>query len=116
MAANITFVNCCPQRDYLIALRNGNTCCPTCDSYNLGCFSREGLHQHYRLMHKQVEFSEEILKKGFSLLRTRAALETLTNLLDLSEKRSKMVSERLLRCYIKSNTRYAIQYTQYDQY
>jgi hypothetical protein len=96
MAERINFSNSCPQRDYLISFRNDNICCPTCDSNNLDCFSREGLHQHYRLVHKQVEFSDEIVKKGASLLRTRAASETLKNLLALSEKRREMVSERIL--------------------
>ena len=107
MAGKITFTNSCPQRDFLIAFRNGNTCYPTCDTNNLSCFSREGLHQHYRLVHRQVKFSEEIVKKGFSLLRTRAASETLTNLLVLSEKRRGMVSERFLCCYNKINTHFA---------
>ena len=48
----------------------------------------------------KLNFSEEIVKKGFSLLRTQAASETLTNLLVLSEKRRGMVSERFLCCYI----------------
>ena len=99
--AKITLGNSCPRRDFLIAFRNGNICCPTCDSNNLDCFSQEGLHQHYRFVHKQVEFSDEIVKKGSSLLRTRAASETLKNLLALSDKRRKMVSDIILcRCYI----------------
>ena len=106
-ARKITFTNSCPQRDFLIAFRNGNTCCLTCDTNNLSCFSWEGLHQHYRLVHRQVKFSKEIVKKGFSLLRTGAASETLTNLLVLSEKRRGMVSERFLCCYNKINTHFA---------
>ena len=51
----------------------------------------EGLYTSI-IVHKRVE----IVKKGASLLRTRAASETLKNLLALSEKRIEMVSERIL--------------------
>ena len=95
MVETVTFSKSHPPREYLIAFRNGKVCCPVCDSNNLDCFSQEGLHQHYRMVHKQAEFNEQIVNAGTALLRRHAASETLNNLLTLSERRRKMVSEMI---------------------
>ena len=81
-----------PKRKYLFALRDGGVCCPTCENNNPSCFSREGLKHHYRTIHKQVNFTDEIFVAGIAILRTRAAAETLSNLFALSEKRKETVS------------------------
>lgn len=94
MAERVNLSGTYPKRDYLIALRNGNVCCPFCEDNNPDCFSRDGLRQHYRLVHKHVEFKNDIYNDGAALLRTRAASETMKNLLNLSQKRMEMVSEK----------------------
>ena len=91
-SAGVSLNSLNPERKYLFSLRDGGVCCPHCENNNPSCFSREGLKHHYRAMHKKVNFTDEIIVAGVTLLRTRAAAETLSNLFALSEKRKETVS------------------------
>jgi hypothetical protein len=77
-------------RQFLLALRNGRMCCAVC-CQKTDTFSRNGLQQHYRMTHKNLEFSENAVRVGVRALRNFVAEETRENLVTLSEKRSESV-------------------------
>ena len=93
--AYINLNNSCPRRDFLVAWRSGKTCCSICCNQNPATYSRNGLQQHYRMMHKSLEFNDITLKDGVSASREFVASETWQNLMTLSEQRSKSVGTAL---------------------
>ena len=64
------------QKYYLLALRNNKVLCPVCGKKS-AIFSRQGLNLHYKTMHKNNVFSEEVLVEGDALVRQCASEETL---------------------------------------
>jgi hypothetical protein len=81
----------CPQRQFILALRSGKTCCAVCGSQTTDIFSQVGLQQHYRIRHRGTEFDDNALKDGVKCLRKFAANETKENLIALSEQRKNSV-------------------------
>ena len=84
----------CPQRQFILALRSGKTCCAVCGSQTsetTDIFSQVGLQQHYRIIHRGTEFDDNALKDGVKCLRKFAANETKENLIALSEQRKNSV-------------------------
>jgi hypothetical protein len=73
-AKNLTSTS--SQRDYLIALQNKKVLCPLCDKTS-AIFSRQGLHLHYKTIHKNSIFSEQVLVEGDALVRQYATQETM---------------------------------------
>ena len=100
--------NSCPRRDFLVAWRSGKTCCSICCSENLATYSGNGLRQHYRMMHKDVDFSDVTMNEGINALRGFVASETRQNLMNLFEQRSKSVGT--------SFTKFRIFYCNYYDY
>ena len=93
--ADIYLNNSCPRRDFLGAWRNGKTCCPTCFGERPAIYSPNGLQQHYRMVHKDIEFNDITVKEGVAVLRGFVVSETRQNLAILCEERIKSVSAGL---------------------
>ena len=95
MAEKISLSTTSTQRYYLLALRNNKVLCPVCGKTS-AIFSRQGLNLHYKTMHKNNVFSEEVLVEGDALVRQCASEETLSNIMTLSERRREEVSRHWL--------------------
>ena len=93
--AFINMNNSCPRKDFIVSWRSGNTCCSICCVRNPTTFSHAGLQQHYRLMHRNMDFTDVSVKEGVDALHKFVVLETRQNLTNLFELRSKSVSEAL---------------------
>lgn len=93
--AFVNLNNSCPQRQFLLAWRDGKICCSLCGFQNTYAFSRNGLRNHYRASHKTAEFSDSAFKDGAKVLREFVTNETRENLITLSEQRRKSVGSTL---------------------
>ena len=95
--AYINLNNSCPRKDFLVAWQSGKTCYSACCSQNPATFFCNELQQHYRMMHKNLEFNAIMMKDGVRALRKFVVSETWQNLTTLPEKRSKSVGTALLK-------------------
>ena len=76
MAEKISLTTTSTQRNYLLALKNNKVLCLVCGKTS-AFFSRQGLDLHYKTMHKNNVFSEEVLVEDDALVRQCASEETL---------------------------------------